>query len=123
MYTRNNNAFRRLVRNTVQRMSVDSVNTTELAVGDESLSMTIINAVADAKDVDPADLGTPLYEVVDPDAIDRLFQDRADGIPRPSGQIVFTMADCKVTVHDHDRVTVTPRNAENSDESNSVAGE
>ena len=45
----------------------------------DSIPLAIIDALATAADVDPMDL-PPLYEVVDPDAIERLFSsnDRSD---------------------------------------------
>lgn len=40
----------------------------------ESLSQVVVEAVASAEGVDPLDLEVPLYEAVDPDALDALFQ-------------------------------------------------
>lgn len=44
--------------------------------GSSSPAEAIVHAVAEAADVDPVELA-PLYESIDPDAIDALFQDHA----------------------------------------------
>jgi len=44
----------------------------------ESPSMTVLAAVARRTGVDVADLEAPLYEAIDPDALDRLLQHGAD---------------------------------------------
>lgn len=73
---------------------------------DESVSQTVVGAVAEATDVDPLALDPPLYEVIDPDALDRLF-DKA----RSEVQIEFTMAGCQVRVHGAGSVVVVPPEA------------
>lgn len=45
--------------------------TTELC---ERMSHRVVTAVADREGVDPVELTTPLYEAVDPDALDSLFR-------------------------------------------------
>jgi len=71
---------------------------------DERLSDTVIDAVAAATDTDPLDL-SPLYEVVDPDALDCLF--RCDDRPA-AGRLEFTIEGCDVCVHSSGRVVVRP---------------
>lgn len=39
----------------------------------ESPSAAVVERVADREGVDPTELSTPLYSVVDPDALDALF--------------------------------------------------
>ncbi|UPV73335.1 hypothetical protein M0R89_12350 [Halorussus limi] len=73
---------------------------------DEPLSTAVIEAVADAADLEPAELGTPLYDQIDPDALDNLFGDRHNGIPRGSGHVVFTLLDYEVTVYSDGYVVV-----------------
>lgn len=68
-------------------------------------SVAVVEAVADTIDCDPYDV-PPLYEIVDPDALDALFSPKYDGTPREAGMIVFTLAGCEVTVFDYGRVTV-----------------
>ncbi|WP_137283362.1 HalOD1 output domain-containing protein [Halorussus salinisoli] len=73
---------------------------------DEPLSTAVIHAVADAADVDPAELGTPLYDQIDPDALDNLFSDKHNGMPRGSGHVVFSLLDYEVTVYSDGYVVV-----------------
>lgn len=40
----------------------------------QSTSEAVLYAVAEKEDVEPEDLNPPLFEVVDPDALDRLFK-------------------------------------------------
>ena len=61
--------------------------------GDGSISTTVIEAVSEAADVDPIDIGTPLYDCIDPDALDALFGNRHDGTPRSGGRVVFELLD------------------------------
>lgn len=68
----------------------------------------IVAAVADAKGVDPLDLDQRLNDVVDPDALERLFRDAHPGEGRTSGHVAFTLADCEVTVSAVGTVTVVP---------------
>lgn len=74
--------------------------------GGESLSAVVIQAVADAAGLEPAELGTPLYDQIDPDALDNLFSDRHNGMPRGSGRVVFTLLDYEVTVYSDGHVVV-----------------
>ena len=74
--------------------------------GEESLSAVVIQAVADAAGLEPAELGTPLYDQIDPDALDNLFSDRHNGMPRGSGRVVFTLLDYEVTVYSDGHVVV-----------------
>lgn len=53
----------------------------------ERLSEAVVRAVADAEGVDPIDLDTPLYEAIDPDALDRLFESQKG---RPTGRLTFS---------------------------------
>lgn len=72
----------------------------------ESVSQTVVSAVAEATDVDPLALDPRLYEVIDPDALDRLFHEEES-----AGQVGFTMAGCQVSVHADDHVVVVPLEA------------
>lgn len=73
---------------------------------DESVSETVVSAVAEATDVDPLALDPRLYEVIDPDALDRLFNEA-----QSEGRVGFTMAGCQVSVHADDHVVVVPLDA------------
>jgi hypothetical protein len=49
---------------------------------ENSLSATVIEAVAEEMDCEPGNLPEPLYESINPDALNMLFegQDRANGV-------------------------------------------
>lgn len=81
---------------------VDRANTGEI-------TETIITLLADAKGEDPLDIEPRLYDILDPDALDRIFQD-TDGQWRASNasRIEFTMCGCHVLVRDTGHVVVTP---------------
>jgi len=66
----------------------------------QSVSERIVEAVADAKDVSSLELD-PLYDVVDPDALDGFFQAGA------AGRIEFIYEGCEVVVHADGDVDVT----------------
>jgi hypothetical protein len=70
---------------------------------DDSISRQVIDAVADAKGVDPLDL-PPLYDRVDPDALDSFFP--ADGASAPVASLRFEVAGCEVLVRRRDDVVV-----------------
>lgn len=66
---------------------------------DTSASEAVLDAVSEIRD-DPLVDCPPLYESVDPDALDSLFADRG------SGTVTFQYADCIVTVEANGRVSV-----------------
>ncbi|WP_459807299.1 HalOD1 output domain-containing protein [Halopiger thermotolerans] len=77
---------------------------------DESVTVQLVRALADAADVDPVELSPPLYDVVDPDALEALFAPTEGGTTR-RGRVEFTYAEYRVTVDaagdsDH-RLTIT----------------
>lgn len=82
----------------------DSVSTTE----------TIIEAVAAVSGRDPFEL-PPLWNVIDPEALDALFEPTKAGLKR-SGRVEFTYCDFLITVDDGD-VTVSPVADANADDS------
>ena len=61
----------------------------------EPLSQAVVDAVARAEGVDPLELDAPLYEAVDPDALDALFQTEAAAV---DGRIAFQYYGYEVTV-------------------------
>lgn len=70
---------------------------------DEQPSQAVVETVAAAEGVDQTDL-RPLFSVVDPDALDSLFQSRS-GDER-EGQIRFTYHGYRVCVHRDGDVTL-----------------
>lgn len=61
-------------------------------------STAVVLAVAQAKGVDAIELETCLNDVIDPDALDRLFGEDRQQSAAPS-KVEFTMANCSVVVH------------------------
>lgn len=60
---------------------------------DEPLSVALIDAITDATAVEPEELNPPIYEVVNPVLIEKLFAD-----PDCEGSVVFTAYSYVVTV-------------------------
>ncbi|WP_433626387.1 DUF7504 family protein [Halomicrococcus sp. NG-SE-24] len=75
---------------------------------DQALSTTITVAVADAAGVEPSDIPEQLYDVIDPEALDKLFEPRGDGTPRRGGRLSFSLYGHHVTVNGDGTVTVQP---------------
>ncbi|WIV68052.1 HalOD1 output domain-containing protein [Natrialbaceae archaeon AArc-T1-2] len=62
-------------------------------------SLRVVEAIADAEDVHPADLEPPLNDVVDPTALDLLFESTAaDDDTTRRGHVSFQYRDYDVTV-------------------------
>ncbi|QLK27871.2 hypothetical protein HYG81_13425 [Natrinema zhouii] len=66
----------------------------------------IVEAVAARKGVDPLNVRPPLYDVVNPEALEALFAPTAAGAER-AGRIEFTYADCRITVVAAETVSIT----------------
>lgn len=72
----------------------------------EPVSTTLARAIAAAKDVDPLDLD-PLYESIDPDALDRLFDpERGTFGVSPDLRVGFSVSEFDVTVDGSGHVVV-----------------
>jgi len=65
-----------------------------------TVSERVIRTVAEATDTDPAAL-PPLYESVDPDALNELVESMSDG------EVSFEHADCEITVDSDGGVQLT----------------
>lgn len=70
---------------------------------DESVSEAVVRAVADAEGVSPTDVTPPLYESVNPEALDDLFDSRS------GGHITFRYCGYEVNVHNVGDTTVLVR--------------
>ncbi|WP_224448252.1 HalOD1 output domain-containing protein [Haloprofundus salilacus] len=72
----------------------------------ERPSDTVVRAVADAVDVDQLSL-PPLFDSLDPDALDDILNDSLDLFDRPGGRVVeFHYAGSSVAACDDGRVVV-----------------
>ena len=70
-----------------------------------SLSTTVVTAVAKAADTDPTSL-PPLYEAIDPDALDKLLGGGLGSSGSQDGYLTFTYADHSITVHADGEIVV-----------------
>lgn len=63
-----------------------------------SISIEVVSRVAELEDCDPVDL-SPLHDILDPDALDALFEPLRDGTSRDAaGFVRFEYEGCRVTV-------------------------
>lgn len=66
--------------------------------GQETLPAEVVATVADHEGVDPMALDPPLYEAIDPDALDSLFPSGANGQRGSPGRLTFTYNGYRVSV-------------------------
>lgn len=68
--------------------------TTQLAVSEErSIYQAVIEAIADAEGIDPPELTPPLFEVLEPEALDTLFARN-----QALGKVIFNYNGYEVSV-------------------------
>lgn len=84
----------------------------------ESPSDTILRKVAAVKKTEPMELDSPLYEVIDPDALNTLFAGR-NGSSR-GGRVSFRYSDCEVRVESDGEVLVRELSEHSADDSTAV---
>jgi hypothetical protein len=75
------------------------------------LSTTVVHALAEAMGVDVTATEFRLYDVVDPDALDRLVGRRERRGSGPGGHVAFQVEGYRVTVYSDGRIVVTPPGA------------
>lgn len=75
------------------------------SASDESVSTAVIRALAAATGKDPMDMDIQLYDAIDPDALDALYELPDDVGPAP--RISFTLAEYHVTIDESCDVLVT----------------
>lgn len=71
----------------------------------QTASEAVLSAVAEAKGVDERELAVPLYEAIDPDALDALFRNG-------QGEVTFQYHDYHVTVDHTNAVELRPASSE-----------
>lgn len=72
---------------------------------EDAVSTRVIRAVEEIVGDDEGNRSW-LYDSVDPDALDAIFDDKHDGTPRTDGKIVFTARSCEVIVHADRSLTI-----------------
>lgn len=75
--------------------------------GSESVSTAVVRAVSAVDGRDPCSLPS-LTNVLDPTALDDIFDAQANGEPRTGGQLSFVYSDCRVTVDNGEYITIQP---------------
>lgn len=63
----------------------------------QRVSTAVVEAIAAEADRDPTEL-PPLFDTIDPDALDAIFSTQPDGTPRRDGEVVFPYAGYRVCV-------------------------
>ncbi|WP_394348463.1 HalOD1 output domain-containing protein [Natronococcus sp.] len=72
---------------------------------DESVATAIVRAVSAVEGRQPGSM-PPLTHVINPDALDALFDSRSNGEPRIGGRFSLVYSRCRVTVDNGEYLTV-----------------
>jgi hypothetical protein len=75
---------------------------------DTSVTVAVVQAVSDAEDTEPTAL-PPLGSVLDPEALDALFDVTGDRTTDRHGTVSFTYSESELTIVDGDTVEVEPQ--------------
>lgn len=73
---------------------------------DQSLSTEIVMGVASASGIDSTQLHEALHEVINPSALDALFQPKADGTARSHGTVRFAFHGYRVSIEGDGTITL-----------------
>lgn len=73
--------------------------------GDDDLSTAIVSTVARLSDTDPVNVGR-IFDRIDPDALDRLFEPAREDLDRNDGHLWFPLDGYGVTVYGNGFVVV-----------------
>lgn len=73
----------------------------EMRSNSEPLSVKVVRKVAEKDGVDPTELDAPLYDVINPEALDELFEPRRNG-ERRAGTVEFTYHGYEIVVEHGD---------------------
>lgn len=79
--------------------------------GPSELVVTIVEAIADVRDLPPTELLPTVQESVDPDGLERVFR-LHPSTPNRHGWVTFFFCDCRVVVRADGRVRVFDRRRE-----------
>ena len=81
-------------------------STVEYEIGsDESVSTAVVRVVSAVQGREPYSLQS-LADVVDPAALDALFDPQYDGTPRTGGRLSFVYNDCHITIDNGEYLTL-----------------
>ncbi|WP_435346365.1 HalOD1 output domain-containing protein [Haloarchaeobius sp. HRN-SO-5] len=76
--------------------------------GSASLTTTLIHAISDVTGIDVSDTEHTLADVIDPEALDRLFQSKSDDSAFVNGHVHFVLWGCQVTIYSDGHIVVVP---------------
>jgi hypothetical protein len=79
---------------------------------DQPLSESIVRAVASAEGIEPEQVASRIYDSVDPDALDRLFNAPSEDIKRQDAQLFFKLDNHEVIIQGGELVIVRPIDSE-----------
>lgn len=88
----------------------------------ESLSVAVVEAIAERESIDPLDLDRPLYEVVDTEALEELFPVDGEGRPRSEGHVTFGYGGHRVRVSSDREVRILEPGTDGDDDVDSEDG-
>ncbi|AZQ14167.1 HalOD1 output domain-containing protein [Halorubrum sp. PV6] len=71
-----------------------------------TLSQKVLERVAELEDAAPHELEEPLFEAVDPDALDQVFRTQPNGPRRAEGRVRFSYHGYEVVAYADGRVSV-----------------
>lgn len=78
--------------------SVETTKTIGAPIESGSVSRAVVDAVADAKGVSPVDVYPPLYDAVDPDALEQFVSSITPGSTAKDVHVTFYYAGFEITV-------------------------
>lgn len=78
----------------------------EIEVG-ESVSSAVVLAVSAIENRHPSTL-RPLADILDPEALDVLFDPTVDGTPRIGGRLSFVYSNCRIAIDNGEFLTLQP---------------
>lgn len=76
---------------------------------EETLTHAIVTAVADEKGVAPEAVADCIYDVVDPDGLNRLFSPGGPDTPRQNARLTFEIEGCEVVIEGGELIMVTTK--------------
>jgi hypothetical protein len=72
----------------------------------ESVSARVVQNIADREGVASTEIDPPLFETIDPDALDALFAPTSRSSARLNGSVVLQYCGYEVTVKAHGRILI-----------------
>lgn len=76
--------------------------------GTATVTATIVHALSDITGVDVSEAEFVLNDHVDPDALDKLFADKADGTSRSHGHVTINIQGYQTTIYSTGQISIVP---------------